>query len=76
MTSVRVCSLELQVVNCLAQYSSRVLFDTFIKGHTRKSEKRERERERESGSRASDSKSSAKLRPHMYLHDWSKNVEP
>ena len=38
-------SLGLRVVYCLEQ-CSRVLFNTFINGHVRKSEERERERER------------------------------
>ena len=56
-----VCSLGLRVVHCLAQCSSTVLFDTFIKGHVRESEKKEREKEseRERDGKASASKSSA-----------------
>ena len=41
-------SLGLRVVHCLEQCSSsRVLFNTFINGHVRKSEEREREKKRE-----------------------------
>ena len=39
-----VCSLGPRVAYCLTQCSSRVLFNTFIKGHVRKSEKGEREK--------------------------------
>ena len=52
-----VCSFELRVVHCLTQRGSRILFNTFIKGHVRKNEsKRYKERVKE---RASTSKTSA-----------------
>ena len=53
-----VCSFGLRGVHCLAQRSSRVLFNTFIKGHVRKNENREEDKERVK-ERASISKSSA-----------------
>ena len=53
-----VCSIGLRVVHCLAQRSSRVLFNTFIKGPVRKNEHREGDKERVKD-RASASKSSA-----------------
>ena len=53
-----VCDFGLRVVHCLAQRSSRALFNTFIEGHVRKNENREGGEERVK-ERASTSKSSA-----------------
>ena len=53
-----VCSFGLRVVHCLEQRSSRVLFNTYIKGPVKKNELREGDKERVKD-RASASKSSA-----------------
>ena len=53
-----VCSFGLRVVHCLAQRSSRVLFNTFIIGYVRKNEDRKGDKEREED-RAPTSKSLA-----------------
>ena len=57
-TDASVCSFGLRLVHRLEQRGSRVLFNTFIKGHARKKQNKEGHKEKVK-ERASTSQSSA-----------------